>query len=171
MNYMEGYEPVAERIAKFYKRYPEGSITDDHWKLTSVGDRTFIVCSCKVYRAPTDLRPGIGLAWEPFPGKTSFQRDSELMVCQTSAWGRGLAAIGLGGKVIATKEEVENRPQAKSERGQKLQLELAKRKVPQDKIKLAMAACGVTVGRKSLTTVFASLTDEEVNSLWQTLSE
>ena len=47
------------------------------------------------YRYPDDPRPGIGHAWEPVPGRTPFTKGSELMVGETSSWGRSLAAIGI----------------------------------------------------------------------------
>ena len=47
------------------------------------------------YRYPDDQRPGIGHAWEPVPGRSPFTKGSELMVGETSAWGRALAAIGI----------------------------------------------------------------------------
>jgi hypothetical protein len=47
------------------------------------------------------------MAWEPVPGKTPYTRGSELMVAETSAWGRALAAIGIAtNKSVASAEEV-----------------------------------------------------------------
>ncbi|HEY7821467.1 MAG TPA: hypothetical protein VIG24_01465, partial [Acidimicrobiia bacterium] len=59
------------------------------------------------YRTPDDPAPGVGLAWEPVPGRTPYTRGSELMVAETSAWGRALAAIGIAtNKSVASAEEV-----------------------------------------------------------------
>jgi hypothetical protein len=47
------------------------------------------------------------MAWEPVPGRTPYTKGSELMVAETSAWGRSLAAIGIAtNKSIASAEEV-----------------------------------------------------------------
>ena len=63
------------------------------------------------YRAPDDPMPGIGTAWEPFPGRTPYTRDSELMNAETSAWGRAIVATLAAdtNKGIASREEVRNR--------------------------------------------------------------
>ena len=48
------------------------------------------------------------LMWEarPIPGTSNFTRNSEVENCETSAWGRALAALGFGGKSIASVEEI-----------------------------------------------------------------
>jgi hypothetical protein len=167
---LEGYQEVADRIAAFYEKYPEGSIRTKGFNVIEVAGLTFIVVEALVYRNTQDRLPGTGTAWEQFPARSPMLRGSELMVGETSAWGRALASIGLGGKKIATAEEVQAAVEVKaSDRGLKLQAELKKRKVTQDTIKLAMAACGVDVGGRSLPVVFKSLTDEEVNALWHRL--
>ena len=52
--------------------------------------------------------PSMGTAWEPFPGKTPFTRDSEMMNAATSALGRALGYMGLGlARSIASRDEVE----------------------------------------------------------------
>lgn len=53
----------------------------------------FIV-RAEAYRGPDDECPGVGTAWEPFPGRTPYTRHSELMNAETSAWGRALASLG-----------------------------------------------------------------------------
>lgn len=170
----EGYQEVADRIHAFYEKYPEGSIRTSKWGQMEVAGQTLIFCEARVYRSPDDRLPGTGTATEPFPGLTPFTRNSEASNCETSAWGRALASIGLGGRKIATAEEVQGKiltpVKPKSNlRGVKLQGELATRKVDEDKIRLAMAASGVQVGKRSLNVVFKALTDEEVNTLWKSL--
>ena len=104
------YVDVAERLRQFYDRYPDGRITRlDDPRVMEIGDRTFIVYSAVAYRTPDDPRPCVGTAWEPFPGPTSFTRDSELMNAETSAWGRAIVAAGISSKKIASAEEVRNR--------------------------------------------------------------
>lgn len=112
---MRDYVDVAERISIFRQKYPEGSLQplnlEKPYEIVTVGDKTFIVYAAAAYRSPDDIRPGIGMAWEPFPGRTSFQRDSELMVCETSAWGRAIVAVLAADtkRGVASAEEVRNR--------------------------------------------------------------
>jgi hypothetical protein len=72
---------------------------------------TFIVYVAAAYRTPDDPRPGIGCAWEPYPGRTPYTAGSELMNAETSAWGRALqAALVADTKTgVASREEVRNR--------------------------------------------------------------
>ena len=59
------------------------------------------------YRTPDDARPGIGTSSLTIPGKTPYTRDSEIENCETSAWGRALAALGFEVKrSVATADEV-----------------------------------------------------------------
>ena len=111
---LEGYIDVAERIRHFKKAYPDGSLQpanpDKPFEIVNVDNRTFIVYVAAAYRTPDDQRPGIGTAWEPFPGKTNYTRDSELMNAETSAWGRAIvAALAADTQKIASLEEVRNR--------------------------------------------------------------
>lgn len=120
---LDDYVDVAERIAEFYDRYPDGSLQPadpaEPWSMTSVqgfdktGDmvqQTFIVYVAAAYRTPDDARPGIGVAWEIFPGRTPYTRGSEVMNAETSAWGRAIAALGIATKKgIASRQEVANR--------------------------------------------------------------
>src|SRR5215472_6225860 len=118
---LESYVDVAERITEFYDRYPDGSLSaaPDCWRIVQVegwdknGDhvmQTFIAYTATAYRTPDDPRPGVGVAWEVFPGRTPYTRGSELMNAETSAWGRALAALGIATKRgIASRQEVQNR--------------------------------------------------------------
>ena len=109
--FAEDYIPVNERIAKFIETYPEGSLRplwpDEPYRVLGEGDTKWLVYGACAYRTPDDPAPGVGLAWEPVPGRTPYTRGSELMVAETSAWGRALAAIGIAtNKSIASAEEV-----------------------------------------------------------------
>lgn len=72
---------------------------------------TFIVYICAAYRTPDDQRPGIGVAWEPYPGQTPYTAASELMNAETSAQGRAIvAALASDSKRgVSSREEVRNR--------------------------------------------------------------
>lgn len=96
-NFAADYVDVAERIRMFRDLYPEGSLRPaslerPFWieEVPNVGPRLVYVAAA--YRHPEDPAPGIGSAWEPLPGKTPYTRDSELMVAETSAWGRAIVA-------------------------------------------------------------------------------
>src|SRR3990167_2917806 len=60
-------------------------------------------------RPPDDPRPGVGHAFEPIPGKTSYTKDSETMNAETSAWGRAIVALGFDTKKIGSANEVRAR--------------------------------------------------------------
>jgi hypothetical protein len=109
------YVDVAERIVEFRTKYPEGSLQPaDLGKPYSIEDldgNTYIVVVAAAYRTAEDARPGIGMAYEPFPGRTRFTRGSELQNAETSAWGRAIvAALAADTKRgVSTREEVRNR--------------------------------------------------------------
>lgn len=111
---LDGYVDVAERIRQFKAQYPTGSLQpadlSEPFKVLTLGDKTFLVYVAACYRSPEDARPGIGVAMEPYPGKTNYTRDSELMNAETSAWGRAIvAALAADTQKIASLQEVRNR--------------------------------------------------------------
>jgi hypothetical protein len=109
------YNEVAARIVEARKKYPDGVLQPHDpatpYRIEKIDEKTFIVYTAAFYRTSDDPRPGIGVAWEPFPGKTNFTRDSELMNAETSAWGRALVAAFAADtkKGIATSLDVHNR--------------------------------------------------------------
>jgi len=108
------YIDVAERIRLFREKHPEGSLQpanlDKPFDMVTLGDKTFLVYIAAAYRTPDDIRPGIGAAWEPFPGRTPYTKDSELMVAETSAWGRAIMAVlAADSKRVASLDEVRAR--------------------------------------------------------------
>lgn len=91
------YNDVAARLRDLKEKHPEASCQPLHldrpfWFERPDDDHLFLVYAAACYRHPEDLRPGIGIAWEPFPGRTPYTRDSEVMVAETSAWGRAIVA-------------------------------------------------------------------------------
>lgn len=109
---LSDYVDVAERVQKFHDTYPEGSLQSE-WSVVELNGTQTICVKAYAYRTADDQRPGIGHATEPVPGLTQFTKNSELMVGETSAWGRALAALGFEVKRgIASREEVENRRDA-----------------------------------------------------------
>ncbi|MEM8619849.1 MAG: hypothetical protein AAGF73_09010 [Actinomycetota bacterium] len=107
---LDNYVDVAERNWKFYELNPDGRIVASLPQIVTIGDRTFIAVTAKVYRTPDDPRPCVGTAWEPFPGQTPYTRDSEMMNAETSAVGRALALAGIEARrSIASRDEVQSR--------------------------------------------------------------
>ena len=102
----EGYQEVADRIHAFYAKHPEGSIRTEGVDFVQIAGKDYVLVKAAVYRSPDDKIPGTGTAMEPIPGSTPFTKGSEVENGETSAWGRALASIGLGGKKIATADEV-----------------------------------------------------------------
>lgn len=113
---LHDYIEVPERIAMFYEQYPEGVICTGlfpdgkPYALETIGDRTYLTMVAYAYRTVDDPHPAVGTVWEPVPGKTPYTRDSEPMNAETSAWGRAIAALGIGTKrSIASANEVRSR--------------------------------------------------------------
>jgi hypothetical protein len=149
---LDDYIDVAQRIADFRERYPDGSLqpadlampyhvvrVPNGWCRRCTGSRTvkivgqwktcprcegtglrsdgepaedvFIVYYSAAYRTPDDQRPGIGAAWETFPGHTPYTANSELMNAETSAQGRAIvAALASDSKRgVSSREEIRNR--------------------------------------------------------------
>lgn len=107
---LQGYVDVATRIKILLERYPQASITCGQPQVVNLGDRLFIEV-----RARVDCNDGSGriaeaAAWEPYPGRTNFTRDSEMMNAETSAVGRACGLLGIGlDKSVASLEEVRTR--------------------------------------------------------------
>lgn len=108
------YKQVPERIADFKAKHPEGCLRPvnpaEPYRIEEIDGRIFIVYAAAAYRSPDDPMPGIGVAYEQFPGKTPYTRDSELMNAETSAWGRAIVAVlASESKAVASAEDVRNR--------------------------------------------------------------
>jgi hypothetical protein len=121
---LDDYIDVAQRIAEFRAAWPGGSLrpadpaepfrivqAQGFEKDGQVVTQTFIVVVAAAYRGPEDQAPGVGMAWEIFPGRTPYTRGSELQNAETSAWGRAIIAVGAADakRGIASREEVQNR--------------------------------------------------------------
>jgi hypothetical protein len=104
---LNDYVDVAERIRIAKELYPELSLQST-WEDITIDGQQYIVVKAVAYRSPSDDHPGIGHAWEPVPGKTSYTKGSELMNGETSAWGRALAALGIEVRKVASKQEVQS---------------------------------------------------------------
>lgn len=104
---LKDYIEVKDRIQQFYAKYPEGSLQFEFNGTMEVSGQTIIWGRAYAYRNQEDLKPATGTAWELLPAKSSFARGAELMVLETSAWGRAIAALGIAvSKSVASKNEV-----------------------------------------------------------------
>ena len=100
------YVQVNERIIAFRAKYPDGSLQAE---IVAHTDNR-ITMRAFAYRTPDDARPGVGHSTLEIPGRTPYTRGSEIENCETSAWGRALAALGFEVKRgIASHEEVANK--------------------------------------------------------------
>jgi len=112
---LDDYVDVAARITEFRAKYPDGYLAPldpaRPYRIEQIGDRVFVVVVAAAYRGTEDRSPGVGMAWEPFPGQTPYTHNSELMNAETSAWGRAIIALGAADskRGIASREEVRNR--------------------------------------------------------------
>lgn len=112
---LSDYVDVPARIAEFRAKHPEGCLQPanlaEPYRVETIGDRTYVVVVAAAYRTPEDTRPGIGMAYEQWPGRTPYTRDSELQNAETSAWGRAIVAVLAADtkRSVASAEEVRNR--------------------------------------------------------------
>jgi hypothetical protein len=127
---MDDYIDVNERIQDFKDAFPDGSLQQyaAPYPITLTGTSskrgeegieqtaTFIVYTAAAYRTPDDPRPGIGTAYERFPGPTPYTHDSELMNAETAAWGRAIVALGLtANRHLASRQEVRARQESQNQ--------------------------------------------------------
>ena len=120
---LDDYNTVADRIAEFRSKYPDGSLQSEY-RIERIAtavkqedgtwttlDRPVLVFIASAYRTPDDPRPGIGHASEPIPGKTPYTKDSEFANGETSAWGRAIVAVLAADtrKGVASRDEVQSR--------------------------------------------------------------
>lgn len=102
----DGYIPVAERIERFYEKFPDGRIC------TSIiehdAESGFILMRAEVFRTPEDASPAAtGHAFE-VRGESYVNKTSYIENAETSSVGRALALLGFEVKRgIASREEME----------------------------------------------------------------
>jgi hypothetical protein len=109
MSFANDYVDVAARLRKFYEQHPDGRIQSTPPEIIDIAGQMFLGVTSTVWRTPDDPLPCVGTAWEPFPGRTAFTKDSEAMNAETSAMGRALAAAGISVKKIASADEIAHR--------------------------------------------------------------
>ena len=103
---LENYEPVEERINRFYKDHPEARIITDLVSMDGEPGRTRWVVKALVFRDSERERPdATGYAFE-IDGAGMTQRAAALETGETSAIGRALANLGYAGNRRVTREEM-----------------------------------------------------------------
>ena len=90
---IENYEPVAVRIDKFWKAYPNGRIHTDLVEFSA--DR--VIARAEIYADREDTRPvAVDFALE-VQGSSNVNKHFHLEACVTSAIGRALATFNIQG--------------------------------------------------------------------------
>lgn len=113
------YVEVKDRIPMFYEAFPDGRLVTDRAEYWLEVDPPRVVVKALAYRTPDDPHPGVGWSWLEIPGKTPYTRGSELENAETSAWGRAIAALGIGiSRSIASKNEVDAKASAEGGMGE-----------------------------------------------------
>jgi hypothetical protein len=94
MAFLDNYEPVANRIAKFWEKYPNGRIITE----IKLINETEVVVQASIFTDREDTRPA-SVDWaHETRGSSNINRASFLENCATSAIGRGLATLGFSTK-------------------------------------------------------------------------
>jgi hypothetical protein len=89
MSFLDNYEPVADRIAKFWDKYPTGRL---HTEIVLINE-TEIVIKASAFTDREDSRPAaIDFAQET-RNSSQINRQSFIENCSTSALGRVLATL------------------------------------------------------------------------------
>ena len=105
---LSDYVDVPTRFAALLTKWPELRIKEHRPEIVTIGDKIFISVTMQAWRTPDDPQPCQATCFEPYPGKTSFTRDSEQMNASTSCLGR-LAGLMMSFPKMASLEEVRNR--------------------------------------------------------------
>jgi hypothetical protein len=102
--FLDGYEPVEDRLAKFWEEWPNGQIVTE---MLPAPEGQWVV-RAEVFRHQDHVRPdATGLAQEVVTAK-GVNSTSALENCETSAIGRALANLGYAPKgARPSREEME----------------------------------------------------------------
>jgi hypothetical protein len=121
------YVDVKTRLKQALATFPQLRIVEHRPEITQVGDQLFIECSVTVSRDPDDPIPVTAYIFEPYPGKTTFTKNSEQANGATSVLGRALGYLGFGiDKSIASSNEVLGRQQASEDTDRKRIVSIAR---------------------------------------------
>lgn len=116
----DDYEPVQDRIAKFWTDHPEGRILTD---LIYRDDKQYIVRASIWKNSDGRVEDSTGYA-EEIVGSTNVNKTNALENCETSAIGRALANLGYATKARPSQEEMQKVERAnKADTARKVLLE------------------------------------------------
>lgn len=94
MSFLDNYEPVADRVAKFWDKYPNGRL---HTEIVLINE-TEIVIKASAFTDREDPRPAaIDFAQET-RNSSQINRQNFIENCSTSALGRVLATLNFQSK-------------------------------------------------------------------------
>ena len=105
MGFMDNYEPVADRIAKFWAKYPNGRL---HTEIVLINEQE-IVIKASAFTDREDTRPAaIDFAQET-RNSSAINKTSFIENCSTSSLGRVLATLNFqpkrDGKTVRPSQE------------------------------------------------------------------
>ena len=127
---LTNYVDVPERFKQALAKWPDLRVMENRPEIVTIGDKTFISVTMQIWRTPDDPIPAQATCFEPFPGKTSFTRDSEQMNASTSCLGRCLGLMMSFGAKMASAEEVRNRQSETAQPEAPFELHHMARKAP-----------------------------------------
>ena len=119
---LDDYEPVEERLARFWGDHPNGRVYTELVNGSHAGESVVIIAS--VYKDKGDLYPDATGHAQETPGSNPVNKTSWIENCETSAIGRALANMGYAPKgQRPSREEMQKtvrgratKPAAKSKR-------------------------------------------------------
>jgi hypothetical protein len=90
------YEPVEDRLARFWTDHPQGRVYTELVNGTAAGESVVMVAS--IYKDKADLYPDATGHAQETPGSNPVNKTSWIENCETSAIGRALANMGYAPK-------------------------------------------------------------------------
>lgn len=103
---IEDYEPVADRLVRFWAAHPDGRIVNE--LVTFEGDRCIVKSS--IYFHKDDAHPVAVDYAEEIRGSSNVNRTSHIENCSTSATGRALSLCGFSSATDGTGAGWEKKP-------------------------------------------------------------
>src|SRR5512144_2270711 len=102
------YEPVGERLARFWNDHPNGRVHTELVNGSHGGESVVIIAS--VYKDKADLYPDATGHAQETPGSNPVNKTSWIENCETSAIGRALANMGYAPKGARPASEEMTKP-------------------------------------------------------------
>jgi len=104
---LDNYVDVPTRLRMALEKFPDLRVQESQPIFREVEGKLYLEMHVTLWRDKDDPLPMIAYCWEPFPGRTPYTRDSEMMNLSTSLLGRVLGMLGMGiDHKMASKQEV-----------------------------------------------------------------